>query len=342
MRTIVGRWLVFGAGVRCALEVRYPSFFAPQKITSLVTKRHRVRQCLLVIALFFIWLALIVPVDSSLWDTTAQGHDVMVVLDVSQSMQVQDVEYGQSTIDRLTAAKTALAELVAKQRHNRRWLVVFAGEAIGITPLTYDAELFLTFLAGVDHQNVTTQGTNLVEALTVAAARFDTGDTVWRIIVLVSDGGDEEIVITDETKQLLETMQIHLIVRGVGSDQGGYIPEWTDPFGNVIYKQYQGQQVISTYSETALRSIANATHWLLVRLKAVDRIDEVVRRFETIEKRRFTIDAWVRQVPLARRPLVGCVFCILLYCLTLLPRRSRYGEPYVNDLFYRVKGLSWK
>lgn len=175
------------------------------------------------------------------------------MLDVSKSMLVQDT--GTENASRLDMAKRKITELLASGRQHKRGLGIFAGETQGVLPLTPDGDLLLTFLAGLDHRNLTKQGSNLAEALDYAAARFSSGDHQKQLLLL-SDGGEEEVTLPTQLQEVIKKQQIDLLIVGVGSAEGGPIPEGTDAFGAPVYKQWEGQSVISRLDAKALKKVA--------------------------------------------------------------------------------------
>jgi Ca-activated chloride channel family protein len=191
-------------------------------------------------SLLILFLTLLGPKGGTQTENVSyDGIDMIIALDVSQSMNVADITVENKITTRLLAAKQLLKEFVTDHPQDRFGLTVFAGDATSICPLTQDHEILLTFMDGVDHNNATSQGTNLLAALSLAMERFRDPERS-KAIVLISDGGDDPF--TDslhEIKSYREENNITLATIGIGTDKGGHIIEGQDRFGRVQYKTYK-------------------------------------------------------------------------------------------------------
>jgi len=189
----------------------------------------------------------------------AKGIDIVFTLDVSQSMKALDVEKGST--DRLTLAKDMIAKFVSLHQGNRYGLVIFAGEAFVSSPLTMDNSAFLTFLDGVNYNDVGKQGTDINAALEASINRFysEQDKNRGRSIVIISDGGEYTKYDISNFVKVVNDLNIKIFTIGVGSINGAPIPENRDVFGRVNYKKYQGKIVISKLNEKALKQIADKT-----------------------------------------------------------------------------------
>jgi len=195
-------------------------------------------------------------------DRQSEGVDVVFTLDVSQSMNAYDVNMGNNQVmSRLDAAKMSMVEFVQAHPENRYALVVFAGEAFVSVPLTTDSSAFVTFAQTVDYQSVGTQGTDLVQAMTTALARFPGSEEEdrGRAMVLISDGGDGEL--SSEELSALENLReddLLVFTIGIGGDAPVRIPDGQDVFGRMQYKLYQGQPVTTMLNQKSLQQLAEA------------------------------------------------------------------------------------
>lgn len=123
---------------------------------------------------------------------STEGIDCIWLLDTSASMDVTDVKSGDTVISRLTEAKSLITDYIAAHSENRYGLVIFAGKARLVSPLTTEHDSLLSFLASIDSKSIHDGGTDFHEALQIATDRFGTGELHPQVIVLVSDGGDRE------------------------------------------------------------------------------------------------------------------------------------------------------
>jgi Ca-activated chloride channel family protein len=183
--------------------------------------------------------------------------DVLFVLDVSRSMLAED-----ASPNRLARAKAEIGELVTKLDEARVGLVVFAGRAVPMCPLTPDRSFFSTVLSTVDTRSAGRGGTKIGEALKVAVKAFPHGSGA-KLIVLITDGDDQDKYSVDAAK-LARDAGIKIVAIGLGSETGSTIT-LTDPqTGAKSQLMHDGKPVISKLDGEALRKIALATEGVYV------------------------------------------------------------------------------
>ena len=178
------------------------------------------------------------------------GIDVMVALDVSNSMLAQDIKP-----NRLERAKQLLNKMVEKIGDNRMGLVVFAGQAYLQMPLTSDLAAAKMYISNASPNAVSLQGTVLADALRICNASLDTKEKKYKAIVLISDGEDHDDKAEQVVKQLAENgVIVHTV--GIGSPEGAPI---FDAETNDYKKDGSGNTVISRLNEKELQNIAALT-----------------------------------------------------------------------------------
>ncbi len=192
--------------------------------------------------------------------TKMSGLDVMVVLDVSNSMETEDV-----IPSRLKKSKHFLRSLVERLQGDRFGLVVFAGGASVASPLTTDSEYFLEQLEIQNPKTIPTQGTDIGLGLETGARAMERGaaqsgqgreEVPSRAIVLISDGEDFEKS-AREAAAALKAQGIRLYVFGVGTEKGGPVPVRDESGALVNYKRDRaGKPVVSTFHPDDLVQIA--------------------------------------------------------------------------------------
>lgn len=191
-----------------------------------------------------------------------QGVDVMLVLDVSQSMQAQDVRPS-----RLERAKEELARLVERLPGHRVGLVIFAGSAFPRFPLTDDmdaASQLLLAAAPLSRQMVA--GSFLSAAIKVATKGLEESDTPSKVMILVTDGEDHGSDPLTAAQQAAEKgIVIHTV--GVGTRGGAVIPT-LDSAGRPTLKRdpFTGELAVTRLNPDLLRDIAaaaNGHYWQL-------------------------------------------------------------------------------
>ncbi|MBK7764035.1 MAG: VWA domain-containing protein [Bacteroidetes bacterium] len=208
-----------------------------------------------------------------------KGIDVMIALDVSKSMLATDL-----SPNRLERAKQFIARLLEKSGNNRIGLIVFAGRAYISVPLTVDFSALKMNLETASPNMVPTQGTVLGEAISMARQSFNTKETKYKSIVLISDGEDHDEGVMDEVKQAVgEGIMINTL--GIGSPEGSPI---LDPETNANKKDEEGNEIISKLNEKELQDIANAGQGNYMRLGNTDVAATQMANFiNTSEKKNF-------------------------------------------------------
>ncbi len=181
------------------------------------------------------------------------GMDVVVALDISDSMAVQDAPGG-----RLSAAKDYIRRLVSARPDNRYGLVLFSGDAVVSCPLTIDRGAFIEFLSDADFPREGLPGTNIAEGIRAAAERFKKSG-LPRAVVVVTDGentyGPDPAAAAGAARD--DGFKVYTV--GVGTAEGGRIPSGADFFGSVQYKRdREGRIVVSRLDKDALRKAAEA------------------------------------------------------------------------------------
>ncbi|MDB5191195.1 MAG: hypothetical protein JWQ96_758 [Segetibacter sp.] len=206
--------------------------------------------------LFFLALAACVIAAANLRTPKASGGsnragiDIMVALDVSNSMLAQDVKP-----NRLERAKQVLNKLIEKLGNNRVGLVVFAGQAYLQMPLTSDLSAAKMYVANATPAAVPTQGTEIGAALRICNASLDTKEKKYKTVILMSDGEGHDEEAEEVIKQLAdEGVVVHTI--GFGSPEGSPI---FDPATNDYKKDREGNTVISKLNQQELQMIAQQT-----------------------------------------------------------------------------------
>lgn len=181
-----------------------------------------------------------------------EGLSIMVLLDVSRSMDARDV-----SPSRLERAKLDLRDLLPLLRGHEVGLMLFAGTAFPYFPPTNDIETALTFLNSVSTRAITQQGTDIHLALQTAIQQYQRRENVRLIFLIVSDG---EAVQGDTLSAINEAAQSGIIIHtiGYGTLEGDLIPLY-DEIGNLAaYQSDEGGNLVqSRLEEELLKTIAS-------------------------------------------------------------------------------------
>lgn len=205
------------------------------------------RIVLFCLAFSFFVVGLSRPVlGAKLAERETKGAEIMICLDVSNSMLAQDY-----SPDRLSRAKLAISRLVDKLDGDRIGLVIFAGSSFVQLPITADYVSAKMFLSNIDTQSVPVQGTAIGDAILTAAKSFSAQSEKSRAIVVITDGENHEDDAEDAAKTVAQT-GVRIYTIGVGSVQGQPIP-----VGGELLKDSEGEIVVSRLDEPTLKKIAS-------------------------------------------------------------------------------------
>ena len=233
---------------------------------------------LLAAAWFFFAIGLARPqLGARLKEHQSQGVEVMIALDVSNSMLAEDY-----SPNRLERSKLAISRLVDKLAGDRVGLVVFAGQAFVQLPITTDYVSAKIFLNSTNTNSVPVQGTALAEAISTCARSFSTQSEKSRAIILISDGEDHEGNVL-ETAESIAQEGIKIYCIGVGSPKGEPIP-----MGGDMLRDKDGNIVVTRLNENSLREIASAGGGEYVRAAAGEfGLNPIIENIRSIEASKF-------------------------------------------------------
>lgn len=186
-------------------------------------------------------------VGAKLAQRETKGAEIMICLDVSNSMLAQDY-----SPDRLSRAKLAISRLVDRLEGDRIGLIIFAGSSFVQLPITVDYVSAKMFLGNITTESVPVQGTAIGDAIFTAAKSFSAQSEKSRAIIVITDGENHEDDAVDAARQIAET-GIKVYTIGVGSLRGQPIPVNGD-----LMKDKEGNIVVTRLDEDTLKEIAAA------------------------------------------------------------------------------------
>ncbi len=194
----------------------------------------------------------------SLQTTSHRSADLVVLLDVSQSMLAEDVPP-----NRLGAAKAAIRSLLDESRGDRVGLVVFAGKAVLKAPLTADLGFVREILDDIDTQSAPRGGTRIGEAILKGLETLPSSSDCDQILVLITDGEDHESKPNQAATQAAGR-KVRIVTTSVGDTGAGARIPRIDASGRRTFLRYEGQEVLSKANEGLLREIATLSGGIFV------------------------------------------------------------------------------
>ncbi len=234
---------------------------------------------------------------SKLETVKRQGVEIMVCLDVSNSMLAEDV-----SPNRLEKSKQMLSKLTDGFTDDKVGLIVFAGDAFTQLPITSDYISAKMFLTSINPSMVSAQGTSIGAAINLAARSFTPNETSDKTIVLITDGENHEDDAIGAASAAAEK-GIHVNIVGIGLPKGGPIPLQGT---NNYMKDKDGHVVITMLNEQMCQEIAAAGKGMYVRadntnsaLKALQKEIDKMKKTELDSKvyseydEQFQLVAWI-------------------------------------------------
>ena len=311
--------LALGLWARAARRRDLARLVAPRHAARFVSRSARwvarIRVLLAAVGISFLALALAGPVRGySLRDVERRGLDLVVCLDTSRSMLVEDLRPS-----RLERAKREITGLLQKLEGDRVAVLGFAGDVRQVAPLTHDRATLTGFISTITPEDNQLGGTNIGAALESALELFDGRTGAHEAIVLLTDGEDLEgggLAAAEKAKE----RNIRIYVVGMGSAEGGKIPDGSRGF----VRDEAGVEVISALDGTTLEKIAEESggEYLSAALAPLPLEELYEKRMTKLEAR----ELWAgrERIPHDRYqwPLVLALLCMGLEA-SLRERRAR-------------------
>lgn len=226
---------------------------------------------------FFITLILIVVAlgrpqrSNERVEQFTEGIDIILVMDISESMDLQDF-----TPNRLEASKKTAIDFINGRFGDRIGMVVFAGEAYSLAPLTNDYELLSDLISEISFDMMEAKGTAIGSAIASATNRMKDAESASKVLILLSDGesnaGNVDPLFAS---QLASALDIKIYTIAVGKD--GMVPYGTDFFG-------RPQMVESYLDESTLREIAKIGNGQFFRASDGGALQTIFDEINTLEK----------------------------------------------------------
>lgn len=243
---------------------------------------------LLLLALAFVILGVAGPqFGSKLQQVKKKGVELMIALDVSNSMSAQDIKPS-----RLEKAKMAISRMVEKLSNDKIGLIVFAGEAYVQLPITTDYSSAKLFLSNISTDIVPVQGTAIGSAIDLAVKSFTPETETSKAVIVITDGENHQDDAVASARNAREKgITVHTV--GMGLEQGAPIPEQGHP--GQFMKDGNGNVVVSKLDGQKLKEIAKAGEGLYVRANNTNvgltrLLEEVDRMQKTLLEERIYTD----------------------------------------------------
>jgi len=256
-------------------------------------------------------------IGTKLEEVKRKGADLMICLDVSNSMKAEDLQP-----NRLEKSKQALSKLIEKLEGDRIGIIVFGGEAYVQLPITTDYSAAKLFLESISTDLIPTQGTDIGKAIDLAITSFGKDEGKNKAIVVITDGEnhDQNAILSAEAA-VEKGITIHTI--GMGSAEGSPIPVYRDNVREGFRKDKEGNTIVTKLNEQMLQELASIGNGVYVRASNSDAgLNTILSAIDKLEKKQFESKMYSDYEDRFQWFIAGA-FLILLIETLLTERKSK-------------------
>lgn len=245
-------------------------------------------------------IALARPQLTNRWSSeSTEGIDIMMALDISGTMQAEDLKP-----NRLEAAKQVASDFVIARPNDQIGLVVFAGESFTQCPLTTDHAVLINLFKSVKFGMIE-DGTAIGLGLANAVNRMKDSQTKSKVIILLTDGSNNRGEIDPQTAaEIAKTYGIRVYAIGVGSHGQARVPVQT-PVG------VQYMMMDSEFDESTLQRIANTTGGQYFRATDNSSLKSIYEQIDQLEKTKLRVREYAKHTDIFPPFIVAALLCLI-------------------------------
>ena len=277
------------------------------------------KNVIFVLALMF----MIVAVARPQWDKEVQivrkeGIDIVVCIDVSKSMDAQDIQPS-----RIERARDQISLFIDQLKGDRIAIVAFAGRSFVQCPLTDDYGAAKLFLSLLDTETVPSYGTDIGGAIAKAVTLYKEEDK-HKVIIIISDGEDLEANAIKIAEEAAKTSAI-IYTLGVGSPEGSTIPI-KDSAGNTVYaKDDKGDIIFTKLDVNVLTQIAKTGGGRFFPVTPrQSEIFEIMKNIDSIEKKKFDSREFVRYKEQYKYFVLAALILLILESMIICKKKVKF------------------
>lgn len=274
------------------------------------------------ILLLFVYIFLIVGIarpqfGSKLQQVKRKGIEMIIALDVSNSMLAQDIKP-----NRLERAKQSISKLVERLVNDRIGLIVFAGQAYTQIPITSDYVSAKMFLSSISPGIVPVQGTAIGAAIKLAMNSYTPQEDMSKVLIIITDGENHEDNALDIARQAAEK-GIKIYTIGVGLPKGSPVPMPSKSGQPVFLKDKDGKVVISKLDEKTLEEIASIGNGKYIRANNTRLgLNALFADINKLDKKEIDAKIYSEYADIFQYP-VGIALLLLIIEFMILDRKNR-------------------
>ncbi|MBQ5709788.1 MAG: VWA domain-containing protein [Alistipes sp.] len=278
------------------------------------TPRGWIKSSVLALAVAFIAIAAARPqTGSKLSSRERQGREIVLVVDVSNSMLAEDVEPS-----RMARTRYAITQLVENMREDGVGIVAFADESEVLLPVTGDYKMALAKVKQLSPELIAAQGTDVGEAIETAMLSFSssTHNSKSRVMILITDGEDHDEMALQAAERAKQ-MGISICCIGIGTPEGK--PLKID--GRLIEDE-EGKMVLTKLNEQLLQQIAETTGGIYTRSRNEEfGLNAIIERLNEMEEAKL-VEITFEEYDEQYQWFLGAGLLLLIAELLILSRRN--------------------
>ena len=271
---LVVRFLFPKSPEAASAALRVPKLRPQQHSDEIIANKSKTA----LVAATIIWLALVTAASQPQWlgepvSIPNEGREMMLAVDLSGSMKIDDMQLNGRQVNRLTMTKSVVYDFIQRRVGDRLGLILFADTAYVQAPLTYDRETVSTLLSEAVIGLVGEQ-TAIGDAIGLAVKRFDARDESNNVLILLTDGQNTAGNITPEqAKELAISKNVKIYTIGVGADK-------------MLIQSFFGSRQINPsqeLDETMLSDIASSTGGQYFRARNAEELNAIYQQLDDLE-----------------------------------------------------------
>ncbi|MDA0758026.1 MAG: VWA domain-containing protein [Bacteroidetes bacterium] len=240
---------------------------------------------LLFLTLFFLLtsIGLVNPkIGTQLKTVKREGVDIVFAIDVSKSMLAEDV-----APNRLEKAKRLVSQIINQLNSDRVGVIAYAATALPILPITNDYSTAKMFLQSLNTEMLSSQGTAILESITLAKDYYDDENQTNRVLCILSDGEDHELE-NQNISEIVEATGITIFTIGIGTLKGAPIPMKINNIVQSYKKDFEGEVVITKLIPELLEELANSSSGIYIDgTNTEEVVDTIIEELKKMDKQEF-------------------------------------------------------
>lgn len=271
---------------------------------------------LFVLSMEFMLMALSGPLKTNeKVETWTEGIDIMLAIDISQSMEGMDFKP-----NRLEAAKKIATDFIDGRKGDRIGVIEFRGEAFSKSPVTGDYELLKEQIKEISFQDIANEGTAIGLALATAVNRIKDTDSKSKVVIILSDGEQTAGNIEPQTAAALAySFGVKVYTIGLGKD--GKVPymqtyQYRDFFTGKVHTEEKEVLMDNNFNEKELKEIAQTTKGKYFRATSNNSLKTIFKEIDEMEKHEIKEDRYKSTKNFYEPYLLLGMACFLLWLFT--------------------------